>query len=432
MLFFSVFVICLLIGVPIAFSMGLAGLIYLPFNGVPVIAIVQRIFGGLDSFTLLAVPLYLLVGEIMEKGGISMRIINFADSLVGHIRGGLGHVVVVTTYIMSGISGSTTADTAAVGSVMIPSMERKGYGRVAATAIVAAAGGMDILIPPCITMIILGTVCGLSIGNLFFAGIIPAAVMAIALMIVIYINAKKENIPLQPRKTLRHVGKTFNDAFLALLIPFIILGGIKIGIFTATEGAVAAAIYAAIVAVFFYREVKLKDWKGILLRAATATAQIELLIAMASLLAWVTARERLPDMLLQLILGISDSPYVFLFFVNIIFLLFGAVLEGSPAIIILAPLFMPVAVKLGLDPIYFGTVLMANLGVGFILPPVGLALLVATSVGKITIAQLSKPIMPYFLALVIAMLLITYVPDIALALPKMFGYKPIGSFVSVF
>lgn len=419
MIFFAVFFISIALGLPIAFSMGIAGLIYLPMNDIPIQAITQKVLSGTDSFTLLAVPLYLLAGEIMEAGGISRRILNLANALIGHIKGGLGHVVVVATLILSGISGSSTADTAAIGSVMIPNMIRNGYKRVEATAIVAAAGGMDILIPPCLTMIILGSVCNLSIARLFFAGIVPALIMSVALMAVIYGKARKGNYPIEKRKSLREIGHCTSDAFLALLIPIIVLGGIKIGAFTATEGAVAAVIYSLIVAIFIYREVKLADLKRIFLLSARTTGVIMMLVGMASLFAWVTAREQLPDALLHYILSVSESPVVFLILVNVIFLFFGAILEGSPAVIILAPLFMPVAIKLGIDPIHFGTIIMANLGVGFLLPPIGLCLLVASTVGKVKVSELTLPIMPYFFALLAALMIITYVPGVSLWLPNL-------------
>jgi C4-dicarboxylate transporter, DctM subunit len=419
MLFFIIFIIAIGVGLPIAFGMSLAGLIYLLVNDIPIQAMTQKVLSGTDSFTLLAVPLYLLAGEIMEAGGISRRILNLANALVGHIRGGLGHVVVLATFLLSGISGSSTADTAAIGSVMIPNMVRNGYRRAEAAAVVGAAGGMDILVPPCLTMIILGSVCNLSIARLFFAGIIPAMLMAIALMIVIYYKARAGDYPVQPKKSLREVGKFTVDALLALMIPVIVLGGIKVGAFTATEGAVVAVIYSLIVAMFIYREVKFADLTHIFLLSAKTTGVIMLLVGMASLFAWVTAREQLPDALLSWILTISDSRWVFLVFVNIVFLFFGAILEGSPAVIILAPLFMPAAIKLGIDPIHFGTIIMANLGVGFLLPPVGLCLLVASTVGKVKVSEISGPIMPYFFALLAALMLITYVPWFSLALPNL-------------
>jgi len=426
MLFFTLFFVLIVMGLPIAFALGVAGMVYLIMDGVPLAAVAQRILTGSDSFTLLAIPLYVLVGELMETGGISKRILDLASSLVGHIRGGLGHVVIVSTMIMSGISGSSTADTAAIGSAMIPTMKRKGYTAERATAIIAASGGMDILIPPCITMIVLGEVANLSVGNLFFAGIGPAVVMASGLMLVIYLEAKRGNLPLEPKSSIRQIIASFYRASLALLIPVIILGGIKIGAFTATEGAVIAVIYAVFISMIIYRETKPKDLGPILLRTAVTTGAIMFLVGTATLFAWVTTREQIPQVLLRWITSVSTSPWIFLILVNAILLFVGAVLEGAPAVIIFAPLLMPVATQLGLDPIHFATVIVANIGVGFLLPPVGLCLLVACSVGKVSVALVMKPLIPYFAILVIALLLITFVPWISLAIPKLIGYRPIG------
>jgi C4-dicarboxylate transporter DctM subunit len=426
MAFFILFIILIAVGLPISFSLGVAGMVYLMIDGVPLIAVAQRILTGADSFTLLAIPLYVLAGELMETGGISRRILDLASSLVGHIRGGLGHVVVVSSVMMSGISGSSTADTAAIGSAMIPTMIRKGYPRAKATAIIAASGGMDILVPPCITMIVLGEVANLSVGNLFFAGIGPAVVMALGLMLVVYLEARRGNLPLEPRRSFRQITTSFYRAFLALLIPVIILGGIKIGAFTATEGAVIAVIYAAVISMVIYREIKPRELTRIFLHTAVTTGAIMFLVGTATLFAWITTRERIPQGLLTWITGVSARPWVFLVLVNIMLLFIGAVLEGAPAVIILAPLLMPVATQLGLDPIHFGTIIVANIGVGFLLPPIGLCLLVACSVGKVNVAEVAKPILPYFIVLVIALLIITFVPWISLAIPKLIGYKPSG------
>jgi C4-dicarboxylate transporter DctM subunit len=426
MVFFLLFVVFLVIGVPIAFSMGLSGLIFLMMNDVPLSAIAQKILTGVDSFTLLAIPLYVLAGEFMETGGISRRFMELASSLVGHIRGGLGHVVIVATMLLSGISGSSNADTAAIGSTMIPTMVRKGYSPEKATAIVAAAGGMDILIPPCITMIILGSVANISVANLFFAGLLSAVVMALCLMAVIYFDARKNNIAFEPWKGWGNVGKAFMNAFWALLIPIIILGGIRVGVFTATEGAFVAVVYSVIIAMFFYKEITTKDFFPVCVKAAKTSGTIIFLIGTASLFAWITAREQLPDLLLNWILSVSDSPVVFLLLVNVVLLFIGAVLEGSPAVIILTPLLMPVAHKFGIDPIHFGTIIIANIGVGFLLPPIGICLLVACSVGKVNVLDVSKPLMPYFIAMIVALLLITYIPSISLVIPVALGYQPVG------
>lgn len=426
MLFFVLFVLFLIIGVPIAYSMGLAGLVFLLINDVPLAAIAQKILGGVDSFTLLAIPLYVLAGEFMETGGISRRFMDLASSLVGHIRGGLGHVVVVSTMLLSGISGSSNADTAAIGSTMIPTMVRKGYTPEKATAIVAAAGGMDILIPPCITMIILGSVANISVANLFFAGILSAVVMAVCLMGVIYVDARRNKIAFDTWKGWGNVGRALVSAFWALLIPIIILGGIRAGIFTATEGAVVAVVYAVFIAVFFYKELTINDIFPVCVKAAKTTGSIIFLIGTASLFAWITAREQIPDLVLNWILSISDSPIVFLLLMNAVLLIIGAVLEGAPAVIILTPLLMPVAAKFGIDPIHFGTIIIANIGVGFLLPPVGICLLVACSVGKVNVLNVVKPLMPYFMAMVFALMLITYIPGISLAIPIMLGYQPLN------
>ena len=426
MVFFLLFVVFLVVGVPIAFSMGLAGLIFLMLNDVPLSAIAQKILTGVDSFTLLAIPLYVLAGEFMETGGISRRFMELAGSLVGHIRGGLGHVVIVATMLLSGISGSSNADTAAIGSTMIPAMVRKGYSPEKATAIVAASGGMDILIPPCITMIVLGSVANISVANLFFAGILSATVMALCLMTVVYVDARRNNIAFEPWKGWGNVGKAFVNAFWALLIPIIILGGIRIGVFTATEGAVVAVFYSVFIALFFYKELTVKDIFPVCIRAAKTTGSIVFLIGTASLFAWITAREQLPDLVLKAILSVSDSPIVFLLLMNVVLLFIGAVLEGAPAVIILTPLLMPVAHKFGIDPIHFGTIIIANIGVGFMLPPIGICLLVACSVGKVDVMNVVKPLMPYFISMIIALLLITYIPSISLLIPMALGYQPVG------
>lgn len=432
MLFFVLFAVFLVVGIPIAFSMGVAGLIYLVVSDVPLTAIPQEILGGVNSFTLLAIPLYIFAGELMEGGGISKRILTLADNLVGHIRGGLGHVVVLATILLSGISGSSTADTAAIGSAMIPSMEKKGYSREKAVAIIAASGGMDILVPPCLTMIILGGVANLSIEALFFGGLLPAIVMALALMAVIYFDAVRNKVPNGQWKGMKVIARSFADSFWALMIPVIILGGIRFGVFTATEGAVVAVVYSLLVALFIYREVKLSDMYGVILRSAKTTGSIMFLIGSASLFAWITAREQIPNKLLAFMTDFSTTPYIFLLIVNIVFLILGAVLEGSPAVIILTPIFMPIALKFGIDPIHFGIIIIANIGVGFLLPPIGLCLLVACSVGKVSVASVTKPIMPYFMALIASLAVVTYVPGIALLLPKMAGYVPKGTFTGLF
>ncbi|MDF2569977.1 MAG: C4-dicarboxylate transporter permease [Sporomusa sp.] len=427
MLFFILFFVFLIIGVPIAFSMSVSGLIFFSINNIPLNTVPQKILGGMDSFVLLAIPLFIFAGELMEGGGISRRVLNLASTLVGHIRGGLGHVVVVATLIMSGISGSSSADTAAIGSAMIPTMVRKGYDRAKAVSIVAAAGGMDILVPPCIAMIILGGVVNLSVANLFFAGILPGILMGLGIMSVIYVQAKKANIPLEIWKGFGEVWKAFIDSAWALLIPVFLLGGIKVGAFTATEGAVFVVVYSLWVAIYIYKEITWRDVIPIMLRSVRMTGAIMFLIGVSTLFGWVTAREQIPDMLMGWIATVSDSPWIFLAISNIVLLISGSILEGAPAIIILAPLLIPMALKLGIDPIHFGTMMITNLGVGYVLPPIGICLLIACTTGQIDVAHVVKHVMPYFLIMVVILLLITYVPAISLFIPKLAGYQPVGN-----
>jgi C4-dicarboxylate transporter DctM subunit len=422
------FAVLLVVGFPIAYSMGIAGLVYLLLHGVPLAAVAQEILGGVNSFTLLAIPLFIFAGELMENGGISRRILGLSFNMVGHIRGGLGHVAVLSTFLLSGISGSSTADTAAIGTAMIPTMEKHGYSRAKATAIIAACGGMDILIPPCLTMIILGGIANISVEALFFGGLAPAAVMALSLMIVVYFDARKNKIRKDEWQGFKKIGTSFKESIWALMIPIIILGGIRLGIFTATEGAVIVVIYSLLIAIFIYKEVKLKDIYPIMLRSTKTVGSIMFIIGSASLFAWVTASEQIPNNLLAFMNNFSASPIIFLLIVNAVFLILGAVLEGSPAVIILTPIFMPVAVQYGIDPVHFGIIIVANIGVGFLLPPIGLCLLVACSVGKIEIAKVIRPILPYFAALIVALMLITYIPDLVLTLPKAIGYIPQGDF----
>jgi C4-dicarboxylate transporter DctM subunit len=419
---FAVFFGFVLLSIPLSFSMGLASELYLVFNGtIPLSVIPQRMFVGIDNFTLLSIPLYILAGELMETGGISKRLIHFAACLVGHIKGGFGLITVVATMFFSGVSGSESADTAAIGGVMIPAMSKKGYSPAQATAIVTASGGMGILIPPCLTMIVLAAVANLSVGALFLAGFLPALVMGGGLMLYIYKQGCDGLIPSQPRVPVKEIFRAFYDASLALLTPVIILGGIIGGICTATEAAAIAVFYSLIVSMLIYKEIKIQDLPHILSKTAVTSASILFLVGVASLFGWIIARERIPMIIAEWLLEISSGPWVFLLVVNVIFCFVGSVLEGSPAVIILAPLLFPIANKLGIDPIHFGTVLIANLGVAFILPPTGLCLIVACSVGKVRMVEVVRPLMPYLVVMIITLLIIVYVPWFSTVIPEMTG-----------
>jgi C4-dicarboxylate transporter DctM subunit len=424
-LIFLLFLVFVGLSIPLASSLGVASVVYLWTNGnIPGAVIPQRIFVGVDNFTLLAIPLFILAGQIMDAGGISRRLIRLASALVGSVRGGLGLVTVVATVFFSGITGSVSADTAAIGSIMIPAMSKTGYSSERATAIVTAACSVGILIPPSLTIIILAAVTSLSVGALFMAGVVPALIVGGGLMAIIHIQARRGKLPSEKKSSSKDVVAAFREAALALLTPVIILGGILGGVFTATESAAIAVFYSLIISMFVYRQIHVEDLPRIFANAAVLAAMVLFLVGAANLFGWIIARERLTVLLANWLLSVSSAPWVFLILVNLVFLFIGSILEGSPAIIILAPLLYPIARRMGIDPIHFGIILMANLGVGFILPPTGLCLVVATGIAKVNMAKMVRPLIPYFAVMVVTLLLITYLPWLVITLPKLTGiYK---------
>ncbi len=417
-----VFVIFLAASIPLAFSLGMASLVGIVLQGtVPLIIIAQKAFSGLDSFLLLSIPLFILAGMLIDQAGISLALVNLAQSLVGFFRGGLAMVVILSEMLFSGVSGSVTADTAAIGSVLVPPMVKAGYGRERATAILAAACGMGILVPPCIQMIVYGALTGVSIGDLFVAGFIPAAFMALALMIQINIQARRLNLPPMGRPSLLFLGKSAIQSIPAAIMAFIIFGGILLGAFTPTEAAVVAVVYGFVIGVI-YRRISWKVALQMIIDTARITGTIMFLVITASLFAWFMTTERVPQAIADFLGTLPGGKYVFLLAVNVIFLLIGSVLEGIPALIMMVPILEPAAKKLGIDSLHLGIILIANMGVGFFLPPIGLGLTVACTVGKTTIDRVSGPLWPYLLVMFAVVLLISYVPSIVLWLPQMLGF----------
>ncbi len=409
---------------PIGISMGLASMAVLLYKGgMPLTILAQKMFTGLDSFPLLAVPFFVLAGCFMETGGISARLVRFASVLVGHIRGGLAHVVIVGTIFFSGVSGSSAADTAAIGSIMIPSMTKRGYPKPLSTAIVAAAGGMGVLIPPCIIMVLYGIAANVSIGYLFAGGFIPGALCGLSLMVMVYLVAKRDGLPREERATGREILKAGSQAVLPLLMPIIILGGILSGVCTATESAVIAVVYGAFLSMVVYRELHLKDLPGLLTTAAKLTGMIMLVVGMSTTFAWIVTVERIPQMITAWMLAMAKEPWVFLLFTNILMLIVGMFIDATPAMITFTPILFPIAMKLGIDPIHYGVVLVCNLGVGFVTPPVGTCLYVASAIAGISIDKVLKPLMPFIAIMLIALLAVTYIPDMTLFIPKLLGYK---------
>jgi C4-dicarboxylate transporter DctM subunit len=407
------------IGVPIAVAVGLACYLAILYQGMlPVAVVAQRIFVGLDSFPLLAAPLFILAGAIMDRGGISARITHLAETLVGHIRGGLGMVVVVSAMIFSGISGSHTADTAAVGSVMIPTMIRRGYPPEFTTAVVAASGAMGILIPPSLILVFYGLLTGTSISALFMAGLAPGLLMGAVGFLTTYVMARNRNLPVGDAFNLRKATHAFGDSFWALMMPIIILAGVLLGIFTPTEAAGVAVAYGLFVSMVIYRELKPRDLFEILTNSGVTAGLVMFIVATASVFGWVLASQQVPLKAMNAFVAVSREPWFFLLVVNVVFILIHVVFEATASLIMALPVLFPVAKLYGIDPVHFGIVLTANMGIGLITPPVGLCLCVACGISGAPIDQVTRPLMPLLLTMIATLFLLTFFPEFALFLPR--------------
>ena len=357
----------------------------------------------------------------MSNGGLAKRIIAMALIFVGQIRGGLALVVIFSTMLMSGISGSPSANTAAIGSVAIPAMKKLKYPPEFATAVLAAAGGVSTLVPPAIDLIIIGVIANISIGGLFAAGILPAVVNGVAIMLIAYYYSKKMNLPLADKTTRSDKIRVLKDGILPLLMIAIILGGIYGGVFTPTEAASVAVVYGFLVSFFVYKELKLEDMPKLLLNTANLSGVVLLVLATASMFSFILTFERIPHALAQIIVTYADNWIIFIILVHLVFLMLGMVMDALPAIIVLMPIFLPVGVSLGMEPIHLGILIAANVGIGMITPPVGICLFVACGVSDVKIGNVVKPLFPFLLFLIITLIIITIFPQITLFLPRLFG-----------
>ena len=417
----AVIILALLIasGAPIAFSMGIASTLFLVlYEKIPLMVTHTRMVGGMDSFPLLAVPFFILAGELMNTGGVTQRLVALAKVIVGHIRGGLGMVVVVGEYFFSGISGSTVADVSAIGSLLIPAMKKAGYRPAESVSIVSAATAMGILVPPCIMMVVLGGMTGMSVGALFLAGFIPAAVLALCIMVLIYVQAVRTHLPLEPRPTMREAGRAIAGAVIPLLLPVIIFGGILSGAATATEVSVVAVAYALIVGLFVYKEIPGNQVVPILIRTATVTGTVMFLCGSSSVLSWIFSINKVPQLIGGLVTQVSTSPLVFILLCDLTFILLGAVLEGLPALLILIPIFLPFSSQFHIDPLHLGILSIAAIGIGIFLPPIGVGMFIACTFADIEIEKVIIPFIPYLIVLLIGLFIISYFPWFTLYLPK--------------
>lgn len=366
----AAFVILLILAVPVAFAVGMAGFLGLWWSGeYPLAIIIQQIFLTADSFVLLAIPLFVLAGALMETGGIAVRLVRFAQALVGWIRGGLAMAVVVAEYIFSGISGSTIADVSAIGATMLPPLTQAGYKPEEAVSVVASASAMGILVPPCILMIIIGAIADVSVAALFAGGFVPALVLAVAIMAYIYVKARRSGMVASQKPSIRELGRASIDALIPMGLPIIIFGGILGGVFTPTEAAAVAVLYAAIVGLFIYREISWSALPGILINSAVMTATVCFLLGTAAVVAWIMAVGQVPVLLAEMLRSLSAGPVVFLLFTALLFIILGAVIEGPAAVVILLPTFLPVVKQFGIDLIHYSIVITAAVGIGLFLPP---------------------------------------------------------------
>jgi tripartite ATP-independent transporter DctM subunit len=417
------FIVLLAANVPVAFSMALACLATLFYQGtVPISTVTLKLYSGIDTFPFLAIPLFILAGGLMEQGGISQRLVRFAKNLVGHIKGGLGFVVVVSEIFFSGISGSSIADASAIGSLLLPSMIQAGYAPARAAAIVAAATGMGMMIPPCLNMVVLGAMSNISIAGLFMGGFLPGFLMALTLMIIIYYQSARGVLPSAEgkRAAFREIVLSFRESVIPLMMPVIIFGGIFSGIFTATEAASVATVYAFIVSVFIYKEIKGRDIVRILVDTALMTGVVCLLVGAATSFSWILATYQVPQMLGGFIGSVSEGKIVFLLLTIAVFFVFGMILDGLPAILIFFPILFPIAQSLGIDALHFGVLVIAIVGISIVAPPIGLCLVIICSLAKIKLTDTIRPLIPYTLILVVDLIVMAFWPWLVLFLPRIF------------
>lgn len=413
----------LLLSVPIGVSLGLSSLaVIVTENPISMETFVQSMLQGLNSFPLMAVPLFTFAGEVMGKGGISRRLINVASVFFGRFTGGLGIVTIITSLFFAAIAGTGSAAVAAIGLIMIPTMVNKGYDKGYASALVATAGTVGVIIPPSVCMVVYAVAAGASISGLFMAGIMPGILIGVGLIIYSVIYSKKHGYKGDDKRyTFKEAGKIILNALPGLMIPVIILGGIYGGVFTPTEAAAIAGIYGVVIGIFVYKEIKVGDLLHLAFRSVLMSAPVLLIIGISTGFGRILTIAQVPSAIAEMILGITDSKILVLLLINVLLLIVGTFMETNAAIIILTPILLPIVTMLGVDPIHFGIIVVMNLSIGFITPPLGANLFMACQVGEISFDELVKKIWPWILVMLILLMLITYVPDISMLLPKALG-----------
>ena len=419
------FALLLLIGVPIAFCIGLATLftmlVSIPFDPA-ITTVAQRMATGLDSFALLAIPFFILAGQIMNQGGIARRLIDFAKSVVGMLPGGLAYVQIISAMLFASISGSAVATASAIGGFMGPQMKKEGYDIEFTTALNIASSTTGLIIPPSNILIVYSLASGgASIAALFLAGYLPGILVGISLMFVSGYFAIKRKYPISGKVPLRVAFRKFIDALPSLFLVILVIGGIVVGIFTATEASAIAVVYALILS-FFYQGFNLKELKEVFLSSCNVTAIVALLIATSMAMSWIMSYENIPVIISESLIALSDNPFIILIIINLILLAVGIFMDMTPAVLIFTPIFLPLVVEMGVDPVHFGIIMILNLCIGACTPPVGSVLFVGCWISEISITRVIKPLIPLFIAMIISLMIVTYIPEITMFLPDLFGY----------
>jgi tripartite ATP-independent transporter DctM subunit len=423
--FLPLFLVFLMLGLPVVFGLLAAPAILLWLNGQErdITLLYRNVYEGMNSFPLMAIPFFMLAGELMNRGGISARIVGFAQAMVGHFRGGLAQVNVVDSMLFAGISGSAVADVSALGSIIIPQMEKKGYPKPFAAAITAASAIIGPIIPPSGIMIIYAYVMGESVAALFLAGIVPGILIGIALMITIKLMADRYKLPdALPRASWGDAGRAAGAAFWPLMTPVLLMGGILSGVFTPTEAAAVAVGYSFIISIFILKTLTWRDVPGVLTRAGITSSVVMLLVGAAMAFKTVAALAHTPELLASTLLSITENPLLLLLLVNLLLFIVGMFLDAGPAIIILGPILGPIFVSLGVDPVHFAIVMVVNLTVGLLTPPMGLVLFATSAVSGLRVETIARAVMPFLLVEFLVILMITYIPAISLTLPRLLGF----------
>lgn len=418
---FIVLVGLIMLGLPIAVSMGMTAVIFFVLLGeTDVLSMVPaRMYSSTTSFTLLAIPFFILTGNLMNTGGITHRLFQFAQNLVGHLKGGLGHVVVVSAMIFAGMTGAAVAEAAALGTVELEGMTKRGFDRKFSAAILASASTIGPVIPPSIPFVIYGSITGTSVGRLFLGGFVPGFLMGIALMIIVYIVSTRRGYPRERRATFRELMDSTSGALSAIVTPIIIIGGMVTGIFTPTEASVAAVVYALILTMFIYKEVKLKDLPRILWETLETSVRVLFIISAAGIFGWLLIHQRVPETVIKALMSLSSNPWVILLVINVILLILGCFMEGICIMLLTIPVFMPMITKLGIDPVHFGVMMTLNLMIGLLTPPVGMVLYTISSIGKIPVWELAHELRWHMVALAVVLFLVTYVPGFVTLVPNL-------------